>query len=114
MLVEHFVTAVRKAMDTDTKADQPEGNPIVASLPLKLSGHNIQAPSGTSLGGSLVSLTEMTFTLPQLLDLKPSDRCAPVAPEVAHVEDCSEVLQADPLPGGSVQTFIHLPVNPLL
>lgn len=86
----------------------------MASLPLKLSGHNIQAPSGTSLGGSLVSLTEMTCILPQLLDLKPSDRCAPVTPEVAHVEGCSEVLQADPLPGGSVQTFIHLPVNPLL
>lgn len=61
-----------------------------------------------------MSLTEMTFVLPQLLDLKPSEGCAPVTHEVAHVEGSSEALQAARLPRGSVQTFTHLPVKPLL
>lgn len=61
----------------------------------------------------LVSRTEMTFVLPKLLDLKPSEGCALVTYEVAHVEGSSEALQAAPLTGGSIQTFAHLPVKPL-
>lgn len=52
--IKCLVTALRTAMVTDAKSDQPKGSSTMANLPVKLSGRNMQTASETCpTGGHL-------------------------------------------------------------